>query len=479
MRQSDLQNDKIGALNSLSILPSLRSTWPGAKPGHCYFISMRSIVKRLLLSVAAAAALTGFTRQQKTPNPELSASELLALLPEGPTKRQFIIDCTGCHTFHSGIAYPNGKKRTEQQWREAISRMLSFAGPQSRFPVISAHADPDSTARWLAANLPEQIPAAKARTASPEVKEFMFPEPNDLPHDIAVLKDGRVVITGMFTNQMYILDPNSGAFETVAIPVPRANPRAVELDKEGRWWVVLGGPQSIAVYDPVTQTWDTHEVGMYPHSVALDSSGGAWYNGHFTVNPELIGRVDINGKTERFTVPPHPTLGSAPAGPIPYELRAGHDGSIWGSELQGNRIFRFDPHTKTFKAWTMTTSHAGPRRFDVDPRGNVWIPQYGAGNLAMIDPASGKITEITLPLANTAPYVARVDDARSRLWIGTAAGDVAFMYDLRTKRFSTFHLPVTGALVRHMSIDPRTGDVWLAYGASPGIPARVARLRAK
>jgi streptogramin lyase len=434
-------------------------------------------VKRLLLTAAAAAAITAYPKPQDKPTPELSASELLALLPEGSTKRQFIIDCTGCHTFHAGIAYPNGKKRTAQQWRDAINRMLSFAGPQSRFPVISSHADPDSTARWLSANLPERMPAPRTRTASVEVKEFMLPSPNDLPHDVAVLNDGRVVITGMFTHQMYILDPNTEAFENVAIPVERANPRAVEVDKQGRWWVVLGGPQSIAVYDPATNAWATHEVGMYPHSVALDSSGGAWYNGHFTVNPELIGRVEMSGTTERFTVPPHPTFGSTPAGPIPYELRAARDGSIWGSELQGNRIFQFDPRTRTFKAWTLTTSHAGPRRLDVDSRGNVWVPQYGAGNLAVLDPQSGTITEMALPLANTAPYVARVDNARGRVWIGTGAGDVAFMYDLRAKRFSTFHLPAAGALVRHMSIDARNGDVWLAYGASPGIPARVARLR--
>jgi hypothetical protein len=30
--------------------------------------------------------------------------------------------------------------------------------------------------------------------------------------------------------------------------------------------------------------------------------------------------------------------------------------------------------------------------------------------------------------------------------------------------------------VRHLAVDPKGGAVWLAYGASPGIPARVARV---
>jgi hypothetical protein len=34
-------------------------------------------------------------------------------------------------------------------------------------------------------------------------------------------------------------------------------------------------------------------------------------------------------------------------------------------------------------------------------------------------------------------------------------------------------------MVRHLAFDARNGDVWLAYGASPGIAARVARVRAR
>ena len=39
-------------------------------------------------------------------------------------------------------------------------------------------------------------------------------------------------MTGMFTHRMYVLDPKSGRFTDVAIPVPNANPRAVEIDAD-------------------------------------------------------------------------------------------------------------------------------------------------------------------------------------------------------------------------------------------------------
>jgi streptogramin lyase len=81
-------------------------------------------------------------------------------------------------------------------------------------------------------------------------------------------------------------------------------------------------------------------------------------------------------------------------------------------------------------------------------------------------------------MANAVPYVVKVDDTNGRIWIGTSAADVIFSYDATANRFTTYPLPSRGALVRHLAIDPRTRDLWIAYGASPGrIPAKVARLR--
>jgi len=43
--------------------------------------------------------------------------------------------------------------------------------------------------------------------------------------------------------------------------------------------------------------------------------------------------------------------------------------------------------------------------------------------------------------------------------------------------FVALPLPTRGATVRHMTIDPASDAVWLAYGASPAVhPARIAPL---
>lgn len=406
------------------------------------------------------------------------SSAWLSRLPDGEVKRKFILDCTGCHQFDEKIARPQGKPRTEAQWVEAVTRMLGYAGATTSFPIIAADRDAKATAAWLAKNLSAGNVAdvTLPRTSTADIKEFMMPVPQDLPHDLAIEPNGDVLVTGMFTHKLYRVKAGDGSVGEIPIPVTEnANPRAIDRDSEGRVWMVLGQPMKLAVL--ADSQWRAFDVGMYPHSLALAPDGKVWFNGHFTKDPELIGAVDpASGKVATHPVPPHPTLAKVAGGPIPYEIRAAPDGRIWLSELGGNRLVSFTPGTGKFQTFTLPTTHSGPRRFDVDSKGILWIPAYSANLLVRLDPASGKFTEIRLPIADANPYVVRTDPRDGKLWIGTAAADALLRYDPGSKQFDVYDLPTRGALVRHLAIDPKNGAVWLAYGASPGIPARIAQV---
>lgn len=452
---------------------------------------MRPIVPTCVTLVSslalAAAAFSGPPNRAADPSTRADtvdpgSAAVLAQLPEGELKRRFVLDCTGCHQLDMRVAYPGGRARTEQEWEAAIRRMIGFAGAGTPFPIISAERDPAQTARWLAANL-RTPPAAPTAAGAPEVagtvRAYPLPEPRDLPHDVALDRDGRILITGMMTGRMYLLDPESGAFEAVPIPVERANPRALDVGPDGAWWVLLGAPRKIARRDPASGEWRAHDIGMYPHSIQRDARGRVWFNGHFTREPELIGYLDERtGAVRTFPVPNTQAL-RAGNGPIPYDLRIAPDGTVWGTELHGNRLIRFDPQSERFRAYDLPTAHGGPRRMDVAADGTVWIAHYAAGKVARFDPRSERFTEHALPDADALPYVVRVDDARGRLWVGTGAGDRIYRLDLRSGRWTAHPLPAPGALIRHMALDPRSGDLWAAYGASPGVPALIVRVRAQ
>jgi streptogramin lyase len=413
---------------------------------------------------------------QDSPEP---SSSWLGRLPDGVVKRKFILDCTGCHLFDETTALVNGRPRSEAEWAEAVTRMLGYAGAKTEFPVISADRDARKTAAWLVKNLgPVDVASPSPPAGSgARITEFLMPEPKDLPHDIAIEPSGTVLVTGMFTHRLYRVDPVTATVHEIAIPVSGANPRALEIDSLGRPWVVLGAPTKLATMTADSQ-WRSFDVGMYPHSLALGGGGKVWFNGHFTHSPELIGSVDAgSGKIETYEVPAHPTLGRGPGGPIPYEIRVGPDGRVWGSELLGNRIFAFTPASGKFEIFPLPLPHSGPRRLDVDAKGIVWIPAYSANLLFRLDPRTRQFTQIALPFRDAVPYIIRADPRSGVLWIGTSAADALLRYDPANGKFERYRLPSRGAMIRHLAIDWRRGAVWAAYGASPGIPARIARVQ--
>ena len=451
----------------------------------------RSSVLLVVIGTAVAATVSVASRPAPNAAPAPAAdsvrrsSDWLGLLPDGEEKRRFILDCTGCHQLDDQVVRPGGRTRTAAEFNEMVEKMLGFAGSTTGFPVIGHGRNSALTSAWLARNLSAN-PTIRPRGALPanaRVTEYDMPEAGDLPHDVGVGKDGRVVVTGMFSHRMWVLDPSTGKFDGVDIPIEKANPRALEIDAAGDWWVVFGARHTVGRYSPKSKTWRTWPGGFYPHSVALAQDGGVWINGHFTHSPELISRIDTMARDSsravaKFEVPAHPTLGNGPGGPIPYEIRVAPDGRVWTSELQGNRIFAFDPKTKKFDVFTMPETWSGPRRFDIDRRGIVWIPAYASNELVRLDPATRKFTRFPLPEPNAVPYVVKVDDTMNRIWVGSSASDAMYSYDATANRFTTYPLPSRGALVRHLAIDPRNHDLWIAYGASPGrIPAKIARLQ--
>ncbi len=410
------------------------------------------------------------------------SSSLLDALPDGEELRRFIIDCTGCHQFHRTTVLGPEREllKTRAQWLERISQMLEQFGPASSFPIISQYRQAGATASWLVEHLGDGVapdfrePAHEPSPLADRVvmTSYTFPQGFDLPHDLAIDREGQIVITGMFSGSMYRLDPASGEFARVRIPVPQANPRAVDLDSDGNWLVLLGGPRMIARYRIAEQTWETFDIPVYPHSIVSDPDGSVWYNGHFTASPMLYQKLDLaTGERETFELD-HPEVSGSP---IPYEIRQGPDGTVWGSELVGNRLVRISPSGEV-TSYPMPRPHTGPRRLDVDRQGVVWIPEYAGNALARFDPVSETFREFPIPRTNSLPYIARVHQASGRVWLAAAGADALLLFDPASETFSEIPLPDRRTLIRHLAVEQETGAVWAAYGHVPASTPRIVRV---
>ncbi|HKY60828.1 MAG TPA: hypothetical protein VJP59_07450 [Gemmatimonadota bacterium] len=432
------------------------------------------------LAIAGCGTDTGATGDPPDgPSPALeprpSSSAWLSILPDGETKRRFLLDCAGCHQIDDRIVRVAGAPRDRASWVERIEQMLSFSGASSGFPIMAPSRDAGTTADWLVSSLEGARPTPTAPATVPEgytVTEFPLPR-SDLPHDVAVDPGGRVVATGMLTGVMYVLDPGTGVFAQESIPEP--GPRAVEIDDQGTWTAVFGDAEAIGQHSAGDGSWRVWPVGMYPHEAAIDDHGRIWFNGHFTKSPELLGYVDpASGEIRTFEVPVPPMADGGST--IPYGLRAAPDGSIWMTELVGGRLIRFDPGTEAFELHPLPTPYSGPRRLDIAPDGTVWIPEFATNRLARFDPSAEAFTEYELPIPDALPYVARVAPDGS-VWVGTAGADLVARFDPGAESFTLVPLPTPGSLVRHLDIDMRTGEVWGATGDFPPRSPRVFRIR--
>jgi hypothetical protein len=47
---------------------------------------------------------------------------------------------------------------------------------------------------------------------------------------------------------------------------------------------------------------------------------------------------------------------------------------------------------------------------------------------------------------------------------------------MKTKRFDEIPLPTAPAYMRHLAVDPKTGDVWTAYSSLPTAVPKVVRV---
>lgn len=138
----------------------------------------------------------------------------------------------------------------------------------------------------------------------------------------------------------------------------------------------------------------------------------------------------------------------------------------WGLRLNWNRIYKLEPQSGQVVHYELPGSTSGPRRFDFDVAGNLWIPEFSGSRLAMFDPTSETFTESDTPTKNAEPYVVKVDKQRNVIWIGYVAANRVAPFDPVTETFTEYPLPTPYA-IRHMAVDEATRDVWSQSSPRP------------
>jgi copper transport protein len=184
----------------------------------------------------------------------------------------------------------------------------------------------------------------------------------------------------------------------------------------------------------------------------LTSDGSLWF-----IDPVngVLGLYDPEtNSTRNFEVPEDGVLSG---------LAMGSDGHLWIPVVQANKVVRFDPATEQFSSFEIPTRGSIPVGIVADGQGNIWLAE-AAGSIAMIDPASGNITEFRPTIQNLdldEPSAVFPDPSGAAIFIAEHGGATISAYNPMLGTFREYPVVNEAGLPFGMAMDSY-GYLWFA-----------------
>jgi len=339
------------------------------------------------------------------------------------------------------------------------------AGPAPGTPPVGAAETPrvSSSPATQPKTSPPAPPAASPTASRPllapsaiTLQEFAVTRGSG-PHDVTPAADGGVWYTGQRNGTLGHLDPSTGRVREVRLGAGSA-PHGVIVDGDGVAWVTDSGQNAIVSVDP--RAGDKVTVFRLPqgtpnvnlNTAAIDKDGTLWWTGQ----AGWFGRFQTRGGGDA----PAMAAFQAPRGPGPYGITATPGGDVYYASLAGSHIARVEKMTGGASVIEPPTRGQGARRAWSDSKGNVWVSEYNAGQVARFDPVANAWKEWKLP-GSALPYSVYVDES-DIVWLTDFRSSAIVRFDPASERFDVYpHAP--GGNVRQQ--DGRPGEVWGALSA--------------
>lgn len=412
----------------------------------------------------------------------MPSSRWLSLLPDGPEKSEFILNCGTCHELTQERIFQNGKPRDAGAWHAAIAMMRAM----DVYEVIPPDFKDNEYAAWLAQHLSAEKVAALAASpaavgdelAGITITEYPLPETDSLPHDLVVGPDGRLWVTAFFHDEIWAIDPATGATQRYPVdndPKVNAQPRALKFDPDGFLWLVNGGTFSVVRLDPRNGGYQSFGVDMYAHSLDIDSTGAIWVNDYFA-KQERIARVsNPDGAVQTLSVP----AANRPEQeglPLPYGLQVDSQGRLYSTQLAANTLIMHDTRSGKSRKFEMPAANSGPRRPGLGPDLALWIPEFNTGYLTRFDPETKSFQRFPLGDSAVGAYDVEVDQDSGVVWVTGSLDSSLLRFNPDSAEVLRVPLPTEPAYTRHLAIDPKSGDVWTAYASLPAASPKLVRV---
>lgn len=233
-------------------------------------------------------------------------------------------------------------------------------------------------------------------------------------HEIAFdpKRPGDLWITGQNYDRLVRVSAADGTMSYVDLPAG-SGPHGIEYDSAGQLWMTLECLSRIVRLDAKGNIVETHDVSLpdgkpsRPHGLGIGADGRSiWFTGKLS---GTIGRI-AGGKLTVFQL--------ADRTSTPIYVKAGPDGSMWATELTGNRIARVTPDGK-LREYDIPFRNSRPIAIVPGPDGAMWFSEEAGNRIGRID-NEGRIAEFAVPKPEGRPNMllaALAFDGSGDLWV--------------------------------------------------------------
>jgi len=235
-------------------------------------------------------------------------------------------------------------------------------------------------------------------------------------HELALNKE-YVFVTGQKNHQIAKLNYTGKLITHYKMP-EKSGPHGILIDTKDQLWVSLEFFGKVVRLDNNGEIADEVDVNMHlksgavinpaPHGICLDSDGEhIWFTGKRT---STVGKFNITTKkVEHFELPNLAAL--------PIFLNAGVNGTIWGTELEGNAILNVN-YSGDVLEHEIPTSKSRPIGIIQGPTGKyMWFTEEAGVKIGKID-AKGNIIEFSVPALQKNHILASLAfDQENNLWV--------------------------------------------------------------
>ena len=194
---------------------------------------------------------------------------------------------------------------------------------------------------------------------------------------------------------------------------------------QGKVWIKDDQDQKAFLFDPVTQQFKGYD--QYPPGVI---------NKNVSLRPNFPGDVSLS-EPSRHNI---------------YGINSDSAGNEYGADILGGNILKIEAASGKATMYPTPTPKSGPRRMHVDAQDRVWIGEFYANKLAMLDTKTGEFQEWSHPIPWYGPYDV-APDKEGYLWTGAMSSDFITRFNPKNGEFRMYLLPTLGSNVRRVDVD--------------------------